>query len=38
MMQDAERHDDIETAVMEREVVAASIVQDGSECPSARAC
>ena len=34
MMQDAERHDDIETAVMEREVVAASIVQDGSECPS----
>ena len=30
-MQHAERHDDIETAVIEREVLAASVVQDGPE-------
>ena len=31
MVQQAERHDDIETAVMEREMLAASVMQDGSE-------
>jgi hypothetical protein len=31
MVKQAERHDDIETTVMEREMLAASVTQDGSE-------
>ena len=34
MVQQAERYDDIETVVAKRKVLAASVMQDGSECLS----